>query len=90
MERFAWRNTLLTHQREVGLFPTALLSVLQLHPYPSACFVRAAFPVTDSGVYWCETGPGQTSGAVNITVSGEQEASATLCCGLRQTSRTDA
>lgn len=74
-----------THQREVGLLPTiSLFSLLQLHQCPSACFIRAAFPITDSGVYWCETGLGETSDTVNITVSGEREASVTLCCRMRQ------
>lgn len=68
------KHTMFTHQREAGSLPTIpLFSPLQLHQCPSACFIRAAFPMTDSGVYWCETGLGETSDTVNITVSGEQE-----------------
>lgn len=73
-----------TSQRRWFVTHNSPFSLLQLHHCPSACFIRAAFPVTDSGVYWCETGLGETSESVNITVSGEQEASATWCCSTRQ------
>lgn len=45
-------------------------SSLQVHPCPASCVVIGAFPATDSGAYWCETGAGQTSQTVNITVTG--------------------
>ncbi|XP_074479623.1 low affinity immunoglobulin gamma Fc region receptor II-a-like isoform X2 [Sebastes fasciatus] len=41
----------------------------EVRPCPSSCFITAAFPATDSGEYWCETGPGATSNTVNITVT---------------------
>lgn len=43
----------------------------QVHPCPSSCSIQAAFPATDSGAYWCETGLGETSDMFNITVTGE-------------------
>nr|XP_046237055.1 uncharacterized protein LOC124054744 isoform X2 [Scatophagus argus] len=41
----------------------------EVHPCPLSCSISAAFPATDSGVYWCQTELGETSGGVNITVS---------------------
>lgn len=41
----------------------------EVRPCPSSCNITAAFPATDSGAYWCETGPGETSNTVNITVT---------------------
>ncbi|XP_067378820.1 high affinity immunoglobulin gamma Fc receptor I-like [Channa argus] len=35
----------------------------------SPCSITAAFPATDSGVYWCEAGLEATSKTVNITVT---------------------
>ncbi|KAM4536727.1 low affinity immunoglobulin gamma Fc region receptor III-A-like [Odontesthes bonariensis] len=41
----------------------------EVHPCQHPCTIRDAFPVTDSGEYWCETGLGATSSNVNITVT---------------------
>ncbi|XP_049423598.1 Fc receptor-like B isoform X5 [Epinephelus fuscoguttatus] len=41
----------------------------EVRPCPSSCSITAAFPATDSGVYWCETGRGETSNSVNISVT---------------------
>ncbi|KAI3376038.1 hypothetical protein L3Q82_016571 [Scortum barcoo] len=55
-EMAEWRVMKRTEDGEVG-------------PCPSSCSITAAYPATDSGVYWCETGPGETSNTVNITVT---------------------
>lgn len=44
-------------------------AALQVGPFPSGS-VRVAFPATDSGHYWCESDGGESSQAVNITVTG--------------------
>ncbi|XP_072232074.1 low affinity immunoglobulin gamma Fc region receptor II-a-like isoform X2 [Leuresthes tenuis] len=41
----------------------------EVHPCQQPCTIRDAFPVTDSGEYWCESGLGATSSNVNITVT---------------------
>ncbi|KAG7496834.1 low affinity immunoglobulin gamma Fc region receptor II-a-like [Solea senegalensis] len=41
----------------------------EVGPCPSPCSVTAAFPSTDSGLYWCQTGTGRNSTSVNITVT---------------------
>ncbi|XP_078020079.1 uncharacterized protein LOC144459634 isoform X2 [Epinephelus lanceolatus] len=43
----------------------------EVRPCPSSCSITAAFPATDSGVYWCETGRGETSDSVNISVTAD-------------------
>ncbi|XP_078020075.1 uncharacterized protein LOC144459633 isoform X2 [Epinephelus lanceolatus] len=43
----------------------------EVRPCPSSCSITAAFPATDSGVYWCETGRGETSNSVNISVTAD-------------------
>uniref|UniRef100_UPI0037E75917 high affinity immunoglobulin gamma Fc receptor I-like n=1 Tax=Semicossyphus pulcher TaxID=241346 RepID=UPI0037E75917 len=40
-------------------------------PCPFACYISAAFPFTDSGEYWCESGQGATSISVNISVTAD-------------------
>lgn len=45
-------------------------SSLQVRPCPASCVINGAFPATDSGAYWCESGAGETSSTVNITVTG--------------------
>ncbi|XP_034532775.1 high affinity immunoglobulin gamma Fc receptor I-like [Notolabrus celidotus] len=40
----------------------------EVHPCPS-CSISAAFPFTDSGEYWCQSGQGATSNSVNISVT---------------------
>ncbi|XP_034021055.1 low affinity immunoglobulin gamma Fc region receptor II-a-like [Thalassophryne amazonica] len=41
----------------------------EVRPCLSLCSITAAFPTTDSGLYWCETGLGLTSDAVIINVT---------------------
>ncbi|XP_053715860.1 uncharacterized protein LOC128755834 isoform X2 [Synchiropus splendidus] len=41
----------------------------KFHVCPAPCLIPSAFPATDSGVYWCDTGLQQTSCSVNITVT---------------------
>ncbi|XP_059210472.1 low affinity immunoglobulin gamma Fc region receptor II-a-like [Centropristis striata] len=42
----------------------------EVRPCSSSCSVSAAFPATDSGEYWCQSGTTGTSNSVNITVTG--------------------
>ncbi|XP_076581120.1 uncharacterized protein LOC143317065 [Chaetodon auriga] len=42
----------------------------EVQPCPHSCSIYTAFPATDSGVYWCESGLGETSDTINITVTG--------------------
>lgn len=47
---------------------------LQVGACGPSCVVVAAFPATDSGQYWCESGTGSSS-AVNISVTGTSKQS---------------
>lgn len=48
-------------------------TLLQVHHCPLPCSITTAYPFTDSGAYWCESGLGAASSPINISVTGRLE-----------------